>query len=463
MVDRSASPKVEPACLAIVLAAGEGTRMRSKRAKVLHEIAGRSMLAHVLAAIEGAGIDSVALVVGPAGADVAAAAPAARAYTQRERRGTAHAVLAARAAIADDYAELIVAFADTPLIRPDTFTRLRERMRESGAAVVALGFAASDPTGYGRLLMEGETLLAIREDKDATPSERAVTLCNAGLMALDGRVALDLLDAVGADNAQREFYLTDVVALARRRGLGTAVVIVDEDEVLGVNDRVQLAQAEAAIQARLRAAAMRGGATLVDPSSVTFSFDTRLGRDVVVEQSVVFAPGVSVGEGTRIRAFSHLEGVTIGERAVIGPFARLRPGSVLRDDVHVGNFVEVKASILSEGVKANHLTYIGDAEIGTKTNIGAGTITCNYNGFQKFKTIVGANAFVGVQSALVAPVTIGDGAFVGTGSVVTADVAADALVIARARQVEKPGWAKTFRETQTALKAGAAKTQTPKG
>lgn len=463
MVDRSASMKAERTCLAVVLAAGEGTRMQSRRPKVLHEIAGRSMLAHVLGSIEAAGIGSVALVVGPAGAAVAAQAPAARAYTQTERRGTAHAVLAARAAIAEGHAELIVAFADTPLVRPETFALLRDRLRESGAAVVALGFEASDPKGYGRLLTQDESLVAIREEKDATPGERAVTLCNAGLMALDGRVALDLLESVGADNAQHEFYLTDVVALARQRGLGTAVVIVGEDEVLGVNDRLQLARAEGAIQARLRAAAMRGGATLIDPSSVTFAFDTRLGRDVLVEQSVVFAPGVIVGDGTRIRAFSHLEGVTIGERAVIGPFARLRPGSVLRDDVHVGNFVEVKASILAEGVKANHLTYIGDAEIGTKTNIGAGTITCNYNGFQKFKTIVGANAFVGVQSALVAPVTIGDGAFVATGSVVTADVAADALVVARARQVEKPGWAKTFRETQSALKAGAATTQTPKG
>ncbi len=397
------------------------------------------------------------------GADVAAAAPAARAFTQAERRGTAHAVLAARAAIAEGHAELIVAFADTPLVRPETFTLLRDRLRESRAAVVALGFEASEPTGYGRLLTHDDTLLAIREEKDASPSERAVTLCNAGLMALDGSVALDLLDAIGADNAQREFYLTDVVALARQRGLGTAVVVVGEDEVLGVNDRQQLARAEAAMQARLRAAALQGGATLSDPSSVTFSFDTRLGRDVVVEQSVVFAPGVSVGDGTRIRAFSHLEGVTIGERAVVGPFARLRPGSVLRDAVHVGNFVEVKASLLADGVKANHLTYIGDAEIGAGTNIGAGTITCNYNGFQKFKTVVGANAFVGVQSALVAPVTIGDGAFIATGSVVTADVAADAMVVARARQVEKPGWAKTFRETQAALKAGAATPQPPKG
>ena len=315
-----------------------------------------------------------------------------------------------------------------------------------------LGFEARDPKGYGRLLTEGGTLVAIREDKDATEDEKRVRLCNAGLMAIDGRVALDLLRAVGVSNAQNEFYLTDVVALARARGLQTAAVTVSEDEVRGVNDRVQLAHAEATIQTRLREAAMRAGATLIDPSSVTFSWDTKLGRDVVVEQSVVFAPGVRVGDGTRIRAFSHLEGVTIGERAAIGPFARLRPGSVLDADVHVGNFVEVKAAHLADGVKANHLSYIGDADIGTKTNIGAGTITCNYNGFQKFKTTIGANAFIGVNSALVAPVSIGDGAFIGTGSVVTGDVAADALLIARARPVEKPGWAKAFREANASLK-----------
>ena len=456
MIDRR-SDQTSRSCLAVVLAAGEGTRMRSARPKVLHEIAGRSMLAHGLAAIAGAGIDHVALVVGPGREEVAAQAPSARTFIQNERRGTAHAVLAARDMIAEGFDDLVVAFADTPLVRPETFALLRARLHESGAAVVVLGFEARDPKGYGRLLTAGETLFAIREERDATPEERAVGLCNAGLMALDGRLALELLEAIGSSNAQNEFYLTDVVEVARRRELEAVVVTVDEAEVQGVNDRVQLARVEAAIQVRLREAAMRAGATLVDPTSVTFSYDTGLGRDVIVEPHVVFATGVSVADGARIRAFSHLEGVAIGPRCVVGPFARLRPGSVLAEDVHVGNFVEVKASVLAKGVKANHLSYIGDADVGANTNIGAGTITCNYNGFQKFKTRIGSNVFVGSDSALVAPVTIGDGAYIGSGSVVTDDVAENALVIARARQVEKAGWATTFRETQAALKKRMSK------
>ncbi len=462
MVDEHAHSHASRTCLAVVLAAGEGTRMRSGRPKVLHEVAGRSLLAHSLAAIAGADIGDVALVLGPGREDVAAQAGRARTFTQAERRGTAHAVLAARAAIAQGYDDLVVAFADTPLIRPETFAMLRGRLAETGAAVVVLGFEARDPKGYGRLLTAGETLFAIREDRDATPEERAVTLCNAGLMALDGRVALELLEAIGNANAQNEFYLTDVVEVARRRGLAAAFATVDEAEVQGVNDRVQLARCEASMQVRLREAAMRAGATLVDPASVLLSFDTRLGRDVIVEPNVVFAPGVSVADGARIRAFSHLEGVEVGTRAIVGPFARLRPGSVLAEDVHVGNFVEVKGSTLAAGVKANHLSYIGDADVGAKTNIGAGTITCNYNGFRKSRTTIGANVFVGSDSALVAPITIGDGAYIGTGTVVTEDVAPDALVLARARQVEKPGWAKRFRELQTARKSHS-KAQSSKG
>ncbi len=444
MVVNASSP-TRP-CVAVVLAAGEGTRMRSDRPKVLHELAGRSMLAHCLAAVEAAGIAEVALVVGPGRDDVAAQAPAARRFVQHDRRGTAHAVLTAEPALAASSGDIVVAFADTPLVTAGTYARLLDRLHESDAAVVVAGFHAKDPTGYGRLLTDDDALIAIREEKDATAAERAVTLCNGGIMALDGRYALDLLRAVRPDNAQNEFYLTDVVSLARSRGLNSAVVIVDEIEVQGVNDRVQLAGAEAATQVRLREAVMRGGATLVDPGSVVLAYDTALGRDVVVEPHVVFAPGVRVGDGTRIRAFSHLEGVTIGARAVIGPFARLRPGSELHDEVHVGNFVEVKAATLEHGVKANHLSYIGDATVGAKTNIGAGTITCNYNGFVKAKTRIGAGAFIGVNTALVAPVSVGDGAYIGTGSVVTGDVMADSLLIARARPVEKPGWAKAFRE-----------------
>ena len=453
MVDESFASPTPRTCLAVVLAAGEGTRMRSARPKVLHEIAGRSLLAHSLAAIGEAGIGEVALVLGPGREDVAEQAGRAKTFTQAERRGTAHAVLAARAAIAQGFDDLVVAFADTPLMRPETFALLRGRLAETGAAVVVLGFEARDPAGYGRLLTAGETLFAIREDRDATPEERGVTLCNAGLMALDGQIALELLDSIGNANAQNEFYLTDVVEMARRRGLAAAFATVDEAEVQGVNDRVQLARCEASMQVRLREAAMRAGATLVDPPSVTLCFDTRLGRDVIVEPHVVFAPGVEVADGARIRAFSHLEGAKVGPGAIVGPFARLRPGAVLAEDVHVGNFVEVKASTLAAGVKANHLSYIGDADIGARTNIGAGTITCNYNGFQKFRTTIGADVFVGSDSALVAPVTIGDGAYIGTGSVVTEDVAPDALALARSRQGGKLGWAKNFRETQLALKA----------
>ena len=420
--------------------------MRSARPKVLHELACRSMLAHCLAAITAAGIGRVALVIGPGREDVAKQAQGAQCFVQTERRGTAHAVLAAEGALAANTDAVVVAFADTPLVKADTYARLLSRLRETDAAVVVAGFETAEPTGYGRLLMDGDTLSAIREEKDASPAERTIKFCNGGLMALDGRHALDLLHAVRPQNAQHEFYLTDVVALARARGLATSVIDVDEEEIQGVNDRAQLARAEAAMQARLRTAAMRAGVTLVDPASVTLAFDTLFSPDVVVEPNVIFAPGVTIGEGARIRGFSHLEGVKIGPRAVIGPFARLRPGSILEEDVHVGNFVEVKASTLHRGVKANHLSYIGDATIGTKTNIGAGTITCNYNGFQKFRTTIGDGAFIGVNTALVAPVTVGDGAFIGTGSVVTGDVAADSLLIARARPVEKPGWAKTFRD-----------------
>ncbi len=437
-------------CLAVVLAAGEGTRMRSARPKVLHGLAGRSMLGHCAAALQAAGIDDIALVVGPAGGDVAdamrAVAPGCTIAVQADRRGTAHAVLAAAGAIGEGYDDVLVVFADTPLVRPETFDLLRARLRETGAALVVLGFEAVDPAGYGRLIMQGEALVAVREEKDASPAERAVTLCNAGLMALDGHAALALLRRIGTDNAQGEFYLTDAVALAHADGRGAAVAMAREEEVLGVNDRVQLARAEALMQVRLREAAMRAGATLVDPTSVTLSHDTVLGRDVTVEPHVVFGPGVRVEAGATIRAFSHIEGAEVGARAIVGPFGRLRPGSVLREDVHIGNFVEVKAATLEAGVKANHLSYIGDATVGAGANIGAGTVTCNYDGFRKSRTQIGAGAFIGVHSALVAPVTVGAGAFIATGTVVTRDVAADALVLGRARQVEKPGWAKGFRE-----------------
>jgi bifunctional UDP-N-acetylglucosamine pyrophosphorylase / glucosamine-1-phosphate N-acetyltransferase len=436
-------------CLAIVLAAGEGTRMKSQTPKVMHEIAGRSMLAHVLAAVREAGAERVAVVVGPGRRDVADAArkiiPEIDVFVQEERLGTAHAVLAAREALARTVDDVIVAYADTPLIAPSTFLALREPLA-AGAAVVALGFEAGDPTGYGRLLVTDGTLRAIREEKDASAAELKVRLCNAGLMAFSGSEILAILDAIGNLNAKGEYYLTDAVEIAVARGLTTTVVTAAEVEVQGVNDRVQLAAAEKVIQRRLREKAMREGVTLRDPDSVHFSFDTVLGRDVVVEPHVFFGPGVSVEDDAVIHAFSHLEGASVRRGASVGPYARLRPGADLGPKAKVGNFVEIKNAMIDEGAKVSHLTYIGDASIGAGANIGAGTITCNYDGLAKHRTQIGANAFIGSNSALVAPVTIGVGAFVASGSVVTEDVPDDALAVARGRQANKQGWAAAFRE-----------------
>jgi bifunctional UDP-N-acetylglucosamine pyrophosphorylase/glucosamine-1-phosphate N-acetyltransferase len=440
-------------CLAIVLAAGEGTRMKSDLPKVLHELAGCSMLGHVLAALAVAQADQVAVVVGPNHAavesEVRRVMPTAEIFEQAERRGTAHAVLAARDAIARGYDDLLVVFADTPLVRGETFLEMRKALAVFQAGVVVLGFEPEDPAGYGRLLRENGELVAIREEKDATEAEREIGLCNAGLMAFDGHKALELLEAIGNDNVKGEFYLTEAVAVSRASGFMAAVLDVAPSEVLGVNDRVQLSTAEAVLQERLREAAMQNGVTMRDPLSTYLSFDTVIGRDVVIEPNVVFGPGVSIEDGALIRAFSHITGAKIGKNAIVGPFARLRPGAELHENVHVGNFVEVKAAVLEAGVKANHLSYIGDARIGARTNIGAGTITCNYNGFAKFKTEIGEDAFIGVNSALVAPVKIGAGAYIGTGSVITQDVAPDALALARERQIEKPGWATAFRVKNT--------------
>jgi bifunctional UDP-N-acetylglucosamine pyrophosphorylase / glucosamine-1-phosphate N-acetyltransferase len=364
---------------------------------------------------------------------------------QHERRGTAHAVLAAKAALVRGADDVLVAFADTPLITPRTLARLREAL-SAGAGVVVLGFRPSDPTGYGRLVTAaGGKLLAIREEKDASPAERAIALCNAGVMALAGHAALAILERIGDDNAKREFYLTDAVAIARTLGLATVALETEEDEVRGVNTQAQLAEAEAVLQRRLRAAAHDAGVAMAAPDTVHLSADTRLGRDVVIEPYVVFGPGVTVEDGAVIRSFSHLEGATVGRGARVGPFARLRPGATLDADVHVGNFVEVKEARLGAGAKANHLAYIGDASVGEGSNIGAGAITCNYDGAAKHRTEIGKGVFIGSNAALVAPVRIGDGAYVGTGSVITADVPADALALARGRQVNKEGWAARLR------------------
>ena len=433
--------------LTIVLAAGEGTRMRASLPKVLHRVAGQTLLSHVLAAApQGAG-DALAVVVGPDHETVADEARQTRAdatvFVQSERLGTAHAVLAAREALSKGADDIIVAFGDTPLITAATFERMRVALR---AALVVLGFRAADPTGYGRLVVEGKRLVAIREQADATDAERAITLCNAGVMAFDGKTALQLIESIGNGNSKGEFYLTDAVEIARARGLDARVIETGEDEVRGINTKAQLAQAEQVMQSRLRDAAMADGVTMIAPDTVYLAADTRFGRDVTVEPFVVFGRGVSVGDGAVIHAFSHLEQAQVGAKASVGPYARLRPGTVMGAGSRVGNFVEVKASTIDAGAKVNHLSYIGDSSVGERANIGAGTITCNYDGFGKHRTNIGAGAFVGSNSSLVAPVTIGTGAFVGSGSVITKDVAADALAIGRGTQVEREGWAKRFRQ-----------------
>ena len=438
----------ERSLLVVVLAAGEGTRMASRLPKVLHQIANRSMLHHVLAATLEAGATRIAVVVGPGREDVAAEAlrlaPGAQVFVQHERLGTAHAVLAARAALAEPVDDVLVLYADTPLVQPETLKNLRAALSQ-GAAVAALGFRPADPTGYGRLVMRGEDLLAIREEKEASPSEKGIDFCNAGLMALAGAHALEVLERIGNDNIKGEFYLTDAVEIAQAQGLKAVATETVPEDVVGVNSRVQLAEAEAILQQRLRRAAMAGGATLVAPETVFLSADTRLGRDVVVAPNVVFGPGVRVADDVVIHAFCHLEGATLARGVTIGPYARLRPGTQLDEGVRIGNFVETKAAHLEAGVKVNHLSYVGDAHVGADSNLGAGTITCNYDGFTKSRTEIGAGTFVGVHSALVAPVRIGDGAYIATGSVITDDVASDALALARGRQVVKPGWAADFR------------------
>jgi bifunctional UDP-N-acetylglucosamine pyrophosphorylase/glucosamine-1-phosphate N-acetyltransferase len=432
--------------LVIVLAAGEGTRMRSSLPKVLNPVARRSLVAHVLrAAPEGA---AIAVVVGPdhdaVASEVRRTHPGAQLFVQCERRGTAHAVLAAREAIAAGCDDVLVVFGDTPLITPATLTALCRPLAQ-GAAVVVLGFRAADPAGYGRLLTEGDTLVAIREDADATPQERRIDLCNGGAMALAGGSALAILDRIGNDNKKGEFYLTDTVAIARDMGLKCAVSETSEDEVRGINTKSQLADAEATLQRRLRQAAMDAGVTLIAPETVFLCDDTRFGRDVIVEPYVVFGAGVSVGDKAVIHSFSHITEASIGEGASVGPYARLRPGTTLGAGARIGNFVETKAAQIEAGAKVNHLTYIGDARVGAGANVGAGTITCNYDGFTKSRTDIGPGAFIGSNSSLVAPVSIGANAYVGSGSVITRDVPEDSLAVERSPQTVRQGWAARFR------------------
>jgi bifunctional UDP-N-acetylglucosamine pyrophosphorylase/glucosamine-1-phosphate N-acetyltransferase len=444
------SPPSSPhSCLGVVLAAGEGVRMNSAIPKALHAVAGRPMIVHALAALKEAGASAIAVVVGPGRDDVAAAArafvPEAEIFVQSERRGTAHAVLAARPALARDYDDALVVYADAPLMTAPSLKALRQALAD-GADLAALAFETAKPTGYGRMIERDGRLLAIREEKDATTTERAIRRCNAGPMAIRGAHALALLEAVGCDNAQKEFYLTDLAEIAASRGLKAETRLAAEEEAMGVNDRLQLAAAEAAMQGRLRRKAMLDGVTLIAPETVFLSADAKFGRDVTIEPHVVIGAGVTIGDGAMIHAFSHLEGAKVAGGAAIGPYARLRPGADIAAKAKIGNFVEIKAATIEAGAKVNHLTYIGDARVGAGTNIGAGTITCNYDGFGKYKTDIGAGAFIGSNSSLVAPVKIGDGAYIGSGSVVTADVEADALAVGRGRQMVKPGWAKAFRE-----------------
>jgi bifunctional UDP-N-acetylglucosamine pyrophosphorylase / glucosamine-1-phosphate N-acetyltransferase len=445
----------ERTCLAIVLAAGEGTRMRSARPKVLHEVAGQSLLAHVLAAVRQAGGSAIAVVVGSDAAAVSAEArrcePGAEVFVQTERRGTAHAVLAAADALARGADDTLVIFGDTPLIRPQTLRRMREALAK-GAAIAVLGFRPKDPAGYGRLVMKDGELVAIREELDATPAERAIDLCNGGLMALAGKTAMTILNRIGNDNRKGEFYLTDAITIARAMKLKAVVIETEEDDVRGINTKAQLAETEAALQQRLRKAAMDAGVTLVAPETVFLAADTKFGRDVTVEPYVVFGPGVTVEDNAVIHSFTHLTHAHVGKGALVGPFARLRPGAKLGADVHIGNFVEIKESVIEDGAKANHLAYIGDARLGAGSNFGAGAIVCNYDGTAKYRTDIGKGTFIGSNAALVAPVTIGDGAYVATGSVITQNVPADALAIARERQVVKEGGASRIRAIKAAAK-----------
>jgi bifunctional UDP-N-acetylglucosamine pyrophosphorylase/glucosamine-1-phosphate N-acetyltransferase len=428
---------------AILLAAGFGTRMKSTLPKALHKLAGRPMLHHLLGSCAGV-FERCVVVAGPGMEALVAAAAPHEVAIQAERLGTAHAALQAASAFGGG--DVAVLYADNPLIRPQTLRRLLEaRVR---ARLVLLAMRPADPGRYGRVIAGAEGVERIVEWADASEAERAVTLCNAGVICADAADLERWLRAVRNDNSKGEYYLTDVVAIARAEGVRVAAVEADEAELRGVNSRAELAAAEATLQGWLRQAAMEAGATLTAPETVFLSADTVLAPDVTVGPHVVFGPGVSVAEGAEIRSFSHLEGCRVGRGAIIGPFARLRPGAVIEADAHVGNFVELKAAVLGEGAKANHLSYIGDATVGPGTNIGAGTITVNYDGFGKHRTTIGAGAFIGSNSSLIAPVTVGDGAMVVAGSTVTEDVPADAMAFGRSRQTNKPGRAALFRRAR---------------
>lgn len=442
---------------AVVLAAGQGTRMKSAIPKVLHPLAGAPMIAHVLKAAAEAGASRCSAVIPPdnKGFDKLRTPVETRFFVQQERLGTAHAVLAAREALEEETAPVLVLYGDTPLMSAESLEAL-VRALEGGDQMIVAGFHATDPKGYGRLITAGGKLLAIREEKEATAEERALTLCNSGIMAFQGRVLLELLAQIDNRNKTGEYYLTDAVEIAREKGFRVGFELIAEDEVRGVNTRAQLAEAERVLQERLRARAMDAGATLIVPETVTFSHDTMVGQDVLIEPNVFFGPGTVIGDGVTIKAFSHIEGAIVEAGAIVGPFARLRPGTRIGGNARIGNFVEAKAAEVKAGAKVNHLSYIGDAVIGEKANIGAGTITCNYDGYKKHKTEIGAGAFIGSNSALVAPVRIGKGAYIGSGSVIGRDVPDNALAITRAPQVTREDWARRFRARHEASADGDA-------
>jgi len=449
-----AMPTAMPVAL-IVLAAGKGTRMESDLPKVLHPLAGAPLLWHALRAGSALEPERRVVVVGHGAEAVAAAVaevdPEAAIARQEAQLGTAHAVLQAAPALAGFAGDAVVLYGDTPFLSEATLAALAQA--RAGADLVLLGFEAADPTGYGRLVMEGDRLARIVEHKDASEAERAITLCNSGVLCAEARLLLELCAEVGNANAAGEYYLTDIVGLAAARGLRAAVVRCPEEETLGINSRAELAAAEALFQRRARAAAIADGVRMPGPETVFFAFDTAVGGGATVEPFVVFGPGVTVETGATIRAFSHLEGCHVSRGASVGPFARLRPGAELAEDVRVGNFVEVKNALVAEGAKINHLSYVGDASVGERANIGAGTVTCNYDGVFKHRTEIGARAFIGSATMLVAPVRVGDDAMTGSGSVITEDVPAGALALSRARQAVKPGLAKRLMERLRALKA----------
>ncbi len=440
--------------LSIILAAGEGTRMRSATPKVLHQVGGLPLVGHVVRTVA-ARSSAISVVIGPGHdavrAMVAGLAPGASFSTQADRKGTAHAVKQAEAAYSGAKGNVIVLYADTPLVSAETLVGITARL-DGGADIVVVGFRPDDTTGYGRLLTDNGRLIAIREHKDASEAERTIGLCNSGIMGFRAETLRSVIDRIGNANAKGEFYLTDAVELANADGRRIEVVEADANEVIGVDDRRKLAQAEAQFQDLRRDDFMRAGVTLKDPSTVYFSYDTEIGRDVTIFPNVVFGPGVKIADGVEIRAFCDIENTAIGAGASIGPFARMRGGAEIGGNVHIGNFVEVKNSVVHEGVKAGHLSYLGDSEVGARTNIGAGTITCNYDGVNKSKTTIGANAFIGSNTSLVAPVTVGDGAYVASGSVITKDVEPDALALGRARQENKPGYAPKLKARAEAIK-----------